>query len=475
MKNFNFGGFLLKHRWQCWAVGLFFVLLSFCGMGNFYFNPLVDSNFNTQSEMWKNHKSLNDVFLSGDGIVAVLNFNESIFSVENFGIIRDVTSALNSLPRVSSVSSITNAALPTTSPDGNLAVGFLDQINDISTAAGSDAARVMAQRKTLRNIYFSSDERSAVIYASINYSSAENTIAEKRAIYNRILELGDVMSGACGNKCDVFLNGMPVTEFELLKIAEKEQKIAILSQNIALLVVMAILTASIRAAGFVCIIAFISSVGALGIPSLLGFEFNTMSIAGITIVSAILFAQAIHLVWQYMRHLALGIKAAEAIEMSINEISKPALITFSATTVAYISIALNDSPALFVLGFSLMTGSFVGLLLTFLILPHMLVLIKRKPKYIFSDVIKIDGLGRFITSHYLVLFFLVMPIIAAFSVFSLQASVSESTSSMLGENNPYRLRVEKADAEVGVSSGLSMIVSPIGGSSVESAGFMLEL
>lgn len=400
-------------------VVLFIVLVSVFFLGFHATKLEIDASSSTL--LLENDKDLqfarqvNKNYTNPSFLILTYSPKDDLLSDNTLSEIKILTSELEKLEQITSTTSILNVPL-LQSP----VIPIKELVKDVKTLQSKNVDKQLAKNEFLNSPLYSgnlvsSDFKTTAILLNLknddileqliekkqkldllkNKSKADNDELqfikdrikshrdEQRIVdHETILKVREIVS-IHKNNAQVFLGGINMIADDVVSYVKSDLKIY---GSILILLFIAILWlffGQIRWVVlplFICLLSVISTTGILG---LFGWEVTVISSNFISLQLIITISIVLHLIVRY-RELSLKYPNSSEYKLVLNTVlSKfnPSFFAITTTIVGFASLMLSDIKPIINLGWMMSFGIFISLLLSFLVFPSILILLKKKKAY----------------------------------------------------------------------------------------------
>lgn len=296
---------------------------------------------------------------------------------------RHVADAAEALPLVLSAKSLFDAekliVFPGEgdAPDRYGAVPFLQGVDLFSDDSMETLARDLAATPTIHGRYIARDFTSAAVVVQLDMENVEGSRHENlqrlQAAVDEIEQ--ELQAAAPGDR--LYLVGSTMFDFASSSILREDaRRLA----PLALLLVASVLfflyrSLTFTSAGLVLIV--LPVIATAGIAAGLGWEFSTLSMAGLLLTGTLATADVLHVANSYFLHAGGARPRSEFVAEAFSHNFWAITATSSTTLIGEVALLFSSSPAVRALGMIVIVGVAVAWLLCVLMLP--LVLMHTKP------------------------------------------------------------------------------------------------
>ena len=148
------------------------------------------------------------------------------------------------------------------------------------------------------------------------------------------------------------------------------------------------------------IIITCASIAAIGAAGWIGYALNTVNVTAPTIVLTIAVCDAVHLLSVYLKGLSNGESPTEAMRESFRLNLQPIILTSVTTAVGFFTLNFSISPPFVELGNMTALGVLWAMVLTFTLLPSVVMLITRKRKIKENGSAYISTIADFVIANH---------------------------------------------------------------------------
>ncbi|MFT6293859.1 MAG: putative RND superfamily exporter protein [Glaciecola sp.] len=313
--------------------------------------------FNELDLEFPNQLTVTYVFLADEG--------STVFSRPILNAMQSLKTRYEDIPMAQRVTTLVDFYSPET--QRRLFTRTLDRYSDNELAA---IAEIAIEDRLLTNNLLSRD--ASISFAPITLDAREATSQQRGEIANAAIVLRDQLRS--DNPGLTILVNSDV----LLEQSSQQAMVDDLTTLLPIVILICVLTICYCFRSVVlglCILThtLFTMICTIGILGLLGYAFNSISIIAPLVVVIIAVANSVHIISIYQQALSQGHGKEKAMEISLNHNFKPVSLAALTTAIGFSSLNMCSSPAIQDFGQIVAFGIVFAYLLTFLLVPALLI------------------------------------------------------------------------------------------------------
>ncbi len=330
--------FIDRFRWPILLALIVSLLIMGIAVTRLKVDPSIEPLFIKKSEEYKYYQQYREKYGS-DQMVAIAMATNDLFTEENFEILKKVTDGISSFDRVERVISLANAQDIRHKFLGVKTELAFKEVEEGEKSVDQMRDRILANELYVSNIV-SKDGKSANIIAYLK------TDGDPAANGEFIEELKDYLIDFERPGLKFHMAGAPIEQYEFIRLIHRDQMVFI-----PIITLILVATTFLIYRSFACMflsmsIVFTTLIWTLGTISLLGQELNLMTslLAPVIMIVAVLNATyLINLFFEIRPHHS---SLRESVMLTIQQLGLPCLLTHFTATLGFMSLALNNIPAI---------------------------------------------------------------------------------------------------------------------------------
>lgn len=302
----------------------------------------------------------------------------SVLSAQNLAIIREFEQRAWKLPYSTQVQSITNFPHIANEPDeetGELIFTvreLLDPRKPLNAETAQALATVARNDRLIQYRLLSEDERTTAL--NVNFNLPHEASKEVRAIRSAARELAEQMRAEFP-AVEVLLTGNVMLMGVFFEAARNDMMLLIPLTLVAAGIMLLIFLRSYYAVFAMLALLGLAAAGAMGVSTWFVRVINPSSVAAPVIIMTIAMASSIHVVIATMQNLKAGLPKREAVQEAVSGNVYAIGLTSLTTIIGFLSMNYADAPPFRYLGNVVSLGIALNFVLTFTLLPAMLLLV----------------------------------------------------------------------------------------------------
>lgn len=339
-------------------------------------------------------------FSHNNNVLFVLTATQgSVLSADNLAIVRELEKRAWKLPFSTQVQSITNfphIANESDEETGELVFTvreLLDPSKPITAETANALAEVAREDRLIQYRLLSLDERTTAL--NVNFNLPHEASKEVRAIRSAARVLADEMMAEFP-AVDVRLTGNVMLMGVFFEAARNDMFLLIPLTLMAAGIMLIIFLRSYYAVFAMLTLLALAAAGAMGVSGWFVRLINPSSVAAPVIIMTIAMASSIHVVIATMQNLKSGLSKHEAVQEAVRGNFYAIGLTSLTTIIGFLSMNYADAPPFRYLGNVVSLGIALNFVLTFTLLPALLVLVPIRAGMAASGM-QMAALGRIIS------------------------------------------------------------------------------
>lgn len=392
-----------------------------------------------------NLEKIEEMYAEIDNLYIMVAPSNNIYSSEALTVVHEMTEALWNMPNVSKVDSLTNFPYSRAQNDDILIDNFIYEPSQITPQLSKWISQVAPKEKELVGSLVSLDSH----YVGINITTSmpgidpkEELLATTDAIRNLVSEFKVAYPDY-----QFFTTGTVAMNAEFVKAAKRDFITLVPLMIVLVLVGSALILGSIAASAAILIVLLLSLVGALGAAGWLDIQLSAPSISAPIIMFTVIVASSIHLISGVKRGLCNGKNKFDAVVEAYQHHTKPIIVSLVTTIAGFLSMNLSDSPPFRDLGNIVALGIVFALLMSFLVLPRLLMTLRiSATSRSFSLVVgSINGLANWVINHQKLIRLGLIPLSITLAILGLFNTPNDDLIKYFSKDVTFRVESEEID------------------------------
>ena len=363
----TFSDITVRYRSLLTVFAALLTLLLANGVFNLSFNTSFTALLSTSDPYLEEFNELDDKFPDQLTVTYVFlaDADTTVFSRPILNAIESLKTSYEDIPMAQRVTTLVDFYSPET--QRRLFTKSLDRYSDVELTA---LAEIAMKDRLLTNNLLSKD--ASVSFAPVVLDASQATSQQRMEIANAALTLRDQLRS---DNPDLTIL---VNSEVLLEQSSQQAMVDDLTTLMPFVILICVLTICYCFRSVilgVCILThtLFTLICTLGLVGLLGYAFNSISIIAPLVVVIIAVANSVHIISIYQQALTQDKDKQKAMEISLNHNFKPVSLAALTTVIGFSSLNMSSSPAIQDFGQIVAIGIVFAYLLTFLLVPALLV------------------------------------------------------------------------------------------------------
>ncbi len=391
---------------------LFILLLSLTNANNFKLDASADTLILEDDKDLKLFREMNKRYESNDFLILTLTDNEkSIFSDDTLNFIDQISNDIAKYDIVSSVTSITNIPLVTSSKKP-----LTELINDIPTILDEDIENELARKEIIsspiyRDLIISRDEKTTAMQVILHKNTLlESAYLEKEFLYEKLKEdksfeekyllskakyeeinslekrkidefiknLRQIQSNYTTERYDIRLGGIPMISSDMISFIKSD--LVNFGSGVLIFIIIT-LTLIFRKIIWVaapvinCIYAVLFMIGLIGF---LDWKVTVISSNFISLMLILTLSMNIHIIVRFRQIFSIRKDKYQSISETTQKLVWPCFYTALTTIVAFASLVFSDIKPVIDFGYMMVLGLTTLFLTSFVMLPCLILILSNE-------------------------------------------------------------------------------------------------
>lgn len=328
--------------------------------------------FEKEDPDYLRYQRMVDIF-GHDRLVLIAFELEDVFSEKSLTLIDRVTRAVEKIPDVERVYSLTNAESIEGVADEILIHPLVESIPaDGSPALAELKEKAMDDDDWTDNLV-SGDGKIASIVARIR---TDHTAAESNRL---VREIREVLHETGGDRHPHHVSGSPVTDEAFDRFVVRDQRFFLPASVLVSVLILLLFFRNAVVALLPTLLQAVVVVWILGLYHFLGYKMNVVAGMVVPVLIAVCVADSVHVILEYQRSCRPGLSRSEILQTAVAHFFRPCLFTALTTLAGFISFRASSIPPITVLGTLTACGVLTAFVLTLFFLPAVLSWLPEPP------------------------------------------------------------------------------------------------
>lgn len=394
------------------------------------------------------HEEIQSEYTDSDNIAFIVGTNKStLFTAKSLQAIEKLTSLSWDIPYAIRVDSITN--FQHTDVDGdNLTVrDLIENADSLSRSELDQRKKIALNSDEIVNAILSPDGKTTLVNVSLIMPELNSGNATQEVIsYARKLKSE---FKAQYPELEIHLIGITVADNAFSEMAERDSINLFPFMFLLIISFLVLLFRSIAIVSVILIVVISTVIMSMGAAGWLGIPINQISVTAPTIVMTLAICDCVHICKSYMDYYSKTGGKIYALSSNLRFNIRPVFLTSLSTAVGFLSMNFSESPPFRDLGNVTAIGISFALLLSYTMLPALLVLIPGKPRpkqLIINQYLK--SISAKIIRNHGTLFLGTLVVSIVISGFMLNNSLNDDTVAYFDTDVPFRQAADYMEANL---------------------------
>jgi predicted RND superfamily exporter protein len=338
-------------------------------------------------------EKMRELFGSTDQFVIGIHFKDSIYTVANLTLIKELSDFMENLPQINKddVKSIF-AVKDIEGKDNELIVAkILDEDSVIDPAVIKMVQTRIRSNPLFRGRMVSKDEHSAVVTAAVDSKLSESSEAE--VLLDQIKAKIALLQKQ-NPTAKIYISGIPVILVNKSHSMEKDLKTLFPLVLLLVMLILYLLLKKISGLILPLLITFFSVVWTYGLKGVLGSPLTMSETIIPVMLIAIGCADGIHIINEFYLYRRQGLNSREAIVHTMNILTLPIILTSVTTALGFASLLTSQGASLKNMGLFMSFGVMVAMVFSLCFIPAVLSMLGDRPVAA-SQTPLLNEFGRF--------------------------------------------------------------------------------
>jgi predicted RND superfamily exporter protein len=370
--------FTLRHRWGIIVTTL--ILTAFLGlqikkMGK---DVSINSMLSADNPDFIYAEKMEDLFGATDQFVIGVRFPDTVYTVKNLTLVKELSDYLEILPQVNrdDVKSIFATKDVEGRTDELIVEKLLAEGESLDEAAVRSIRERVRSNPLFREKLVSADEKSTAVLAGIDSKLAEGP--EAAALLKRIRAKTDALK-AQNPAAAIYIAGKPVIMVNKSESMDRDLKVLFPVVLILVMVLLFVMLRSLAGLLLPVLVALFSITWTYGLKGVAGSPLTMAETVIPVMLIAICCADGVHVVSEFHTYLRQGADARTAIVKTMQTLTLPVILTSVTTALGFASLITSTGRSLKNMGLFMSWGVMAAMVFSLFLIPAVLSLSKNKP------------------------------------------------------------------------------------------------
>jgi len=340
------------------------------------------------------HEAMQETYTKTDNLAFLIRSGgDSVFSERMLTIVHEMSELGWQTPFVIRVDSITNFQHTAADGDDLFVEDLLLEVDSLSPQKIAKIKEIALSEKQLLNNLISEDGTTTMVNVTLELPPEVDSLADEAtraaqrvardASHVEVVEFGRAVVKEYSDKypdLEIHIMGISAITNSFNEAAQRDISGLVPLMYAVILFALALFFRSIGALVGTLVLVTCASLAAVGAGGWAGYALNTVNVTAPTIVLTIAVCDSVHLLSLYLRGLSEGLSPDKAMSESFRLNLQPIVLTSVTTAVGFLTLNFSISPPFAQLGNMTALGVLWAMVLTFTLLPSVVMLITRKRK-----------------------------------------------------------------------------------------------
>jgi predicted RND superfamily exporter protein len=448
MRNMDRVALLLNSTLSRWLLffAIIVTLISIVGLKNMGLASDYKIFFDENDKELQVLEVMENTYSTTDNVFIMIKPSQTeIYNTQTITLLHQFTQALWQVDNVTRVDSLTNFPYSRADGDDIMIEEFIYEESDITPEHIEYIKRSAQGEVDLVGNLITADGQ----YAAINVTTlltGQNHKQETLAITSGIEKLLTQYKQEYP-KHEFFVTGLVSMNSAFFTAAKRDLTTLIPLMIVFVLIASGVILGSARAASCILAVLLLSLLGALGMAGWLNINLSAPSISAPIIMFTVIVASSIHIISHVKRQIMNGDTQYQAVLSSYQHNAKPIIVSHLTTIIGFLAMNASDSPPFRDLGNIVAFGVLFSLLLSFTLLPALLLKIKisNNASYVVKVFNNMHWLSTFVIRMKTPILFFVVPCTFIFASLSFLNEGNDDLIKYFNKSVPFRAESEKID------------------------------
>lgn len=373
---------VIRLRWWLAIASLVILGFSLKGFQYFTLDASVRGYFEKDYIHFQHFSAFENIYGEEQLALAMISPKDGdIFNPTFLKALADLTQQSWQLPFIKRVDSLANYQLTTPDEDDLLVDDFIPFEYKLSSVEANDKKQIALNDESIKGKFVTTDGKHVAILFNFQLPDGDQQKSTEvaNALYALTAQFEQEYQNTTGKVVNTYLSGNTISIFHNIEIAKTDMGLMIPLMFLIMFVMLGLIMKTISGTLIAFIIAIISSISAFAIGSYIGIVFAIMTFNAMIIVITITIAHCIHIINHFQSALSTQTKR-EALHASFEINLLPVCLTSLTTLLGFLSLNFSQLPPVVSLGNIAAIGVMVCWVLTFTLLPLLMLLFPFKVK-----------------------------------------------------------------------------------------------
>ncbi|MFT2090531.1 efflux RND transporter permease subunit [Paraglaciecola sp. 2405UD69-4] len=440
-------------------LGFLVIVASALGAKNLYFRGDYKVFFEDENPQRVAFENMQNIFSKNDNAsIIIAPKSGDVFTKETLILIQELTEEAWQTPMSTRVDSLTNFQHTWAEYDDLLVDDLVLEPASISDSEIEKVRNIALQEPNLLVRTVSENSQVTSINITVNLPDGDQT-SEVLAIAEFVKNMTDSFKQKYPNH-DFYHTGVVFMNNAFADSAKQDATTLIPLMFVVILLIMAVLLATVSGTFATLIVITASIVSTMGLAGWFGLFLSTATVNVPTIVMTLAVADCIHIIATMMFSMGQGKDKTEALLYSVRLNVKPILITSVTTAIGFLTLNFSDVPILADLGNLTALGVLFACLFSLSILPAMIMLlpIKQATKQA-NELGMIEKLGEWVIGHHKKLLPLCLIVTSLAVGFSFKNQLNDVPTEYFDTTSEFRQSTDFQEQNLSGMSTVDYVIS----------------
>ncbi|MGQ0586491.1 MAG: efflux RND transporter permease subunit [Gammaproteobacteria bacterium] len=240
---------------------------------------------------------------------------------------------------------------------------------------------------------------------------------------------------------EVYLMGLIPVNAGFNELAQKDSATLAPTMFVVVLIVLMLFFRSASATFVTMLVILFSLTMAVGFMGWVGYAANQVNVSAPTLILTLAVSDSVHILLPYLEGLGQGRTRAESMEESLRVNLAPVFFTNFTTAIGFVGLNFSDSPPFLELGNIAAFGVMCTMLLTFTLLPGLMMLLPVKVRPGMGEEAHwriVDRTCEYALAHRRRLFWVILVVVAGFAAMIPKNELNDDTVEYFEKGVPLR-------------------------------------
>ncbi|TQF66174.1 efflux RND transporter permease subunit [Pseudoalteromonas luteoviolacea] len=369
---------LIKWRYALSIIVLIGVYFLHGGSKYISFSQDYQDWFHKDNPQLKSHLNIQRTYEKSDNVTFLLTPKDgNIFTRESLASLEWLTEQAWQMPASTRVNSLINFQHTSAIGDDLLVEELVQEAAQLSDSELKLVEKIALSEPAIKDLLVSSDGRVAAVTVTINITpdtpgGNPGVTAFARDLISQLKKINP--------NIDMHLTGLTVMDTAFIEASAKDMDNLTPLMFAVIILGLLLLLRSFFATASICVIVVLSIMSAMGFSGWINIPLTAPSATSPTIIMTIAVANSVHIVLAYLRSLSQDRAKIEAMMEALSANLQPVALANLTTIIGFLTMHFSDIAPFHHLGNMIAMGVFVSFLLSFTVLPVLLILLPIKAR-----------------------------------------------------------------------------------------------